>query len=514
MTSAGAGPSQLHDALRELVAEHGPGILADAAGFRGVLDDVLTEEQATTGDINLLVDAVRFGVLQPLGELIDGGADPARAVEEAGARLARDRGGDDLAASSWAAAVLGYAVGRVPAAVVLRHRSSRPATGPLPPPVTGPAAAAAPYSSPPTAWPPPPTAVPAPAPYASPAAYPPGGYAPPVAGPGPGAGLPRRRGAAPWIAAAVAGVILVGGGVGAVVALAGGDEDPGRRTQTPSGPTTPAVDVDPAAIDERYGSLSSRITAGASDCEADEPGAGETEVVRCTVSTGTLRLVTYADDAALTAARTARLDYRAGTMTADNDATALYEFDPERGGTSDPAVVYWDSRSALQSAQLEGEGTATIDAVVATFTDTSPRVTEPTAPAHPVLREFIGINMDVAACTRQRTYFTGETEESSCEPGVEGIVVTVGRYSTRKQMKADRRYYKEQYDDAATRGDGGTWRFGEGDPEGGYYAYLDSTGETATLYWDWNSEDCHCYGVAWSFEGDLGKLEAWWPSDD
>ncbi|MDQ6524395.1 hypothetical protein RB608_12320 [Nocardioides sp. LHD-245] len=506
MSAAGTGASELHDALRALVTEHGPGILDDAAGFRGILDDVLTEEQASTGDINLLVDAVRFGVLVPLGELLAGGADPARAVEEAGARLARDRGGDDLAASSWAAAVLGYAVGRVPAAVVLRHRSSRPTTGPLPPPTAWPAPPTAPAAPaiPPAI--PPASAYPAPA-----AAYPPGGYAMPAAGPG--VAPPRKRAVAPWIAAAVAGVVLVGGGVAAVVALSGGD-DPRPRTRTSEGPTTPAVDVDPGALDDRYGALSSTITAGATDCAAGEPGAGEVEVVRCTVSTGSLRLVTYADDGALVAARSARLDYRAGTMTADNDTTALYEFDPERGGTSDPAVVYWDSRIALQSAQLEGEGTATIDAVVGDFTATAPRVAEPTAPAHPVLREFIDVNMDVATCTRQRTYFSGETEESSCEAGVDDIVVTVGRYSTRKQLKADRRYYKGQYDDATTRGDGGTWRFGEGDPEGGYYAYLDSSGETATLYWDWDSRDCHCYGVAWSFDGDLGALESWWPSDD
>lgn len=521
---------ELHDVLRELVAEHGRGILDDAAGFRGVLDDVLAEDQATTGDINLLVDAVRFGVLNPLGEMIAGGADPARAVEEAGLRLARDRGGDDQAASSWAAAVLGYAVGTVPAAVVVRYRSSRPASGQLPPPTAAPAPgpAAPPYQSPPaTAWPPAPPAPPQPtvtptaaaSPYASPASYPsapstpsaPGGYGPP---PGFGAVPPKKRGAGIWVAAAVAGVVLVGGGIAGAIALAGDDKGPGPDRTESSDPEEPAVAVDPAALDERYSSLASQISAGTSDCKADEPGAGESEVVRCTVSTGTLRLATYDDEAALVAARTARLDYRAGTMTADNDATALYEYDPERGGTTDPAVVYWDSKGARQSALLEGEGTATIDAVVASFTSTSPRVTEPTAPAHPKLIEFININMDAAKCTRERTFFTGETEESSCETDDSGIIVSVGRYSTRKEMKADRKYYKRQYDEAGTQGGGGTWRFGEGEAEGGYFAYLDSSGETATVYWDWNADDCYCYGVARNFEGDLAGLEAWWPSDD
>jgi hypothetical protein len=324
----------------------------------------------------------------------------------------------------------------------------------------------------------------------------------------------QKRGAGLWVAAAVAGVVVVGGGVAAAVALSGGGDDPGPRKTESSGPKEPAVKVDPASLDERYSTLASKISAGATDCKAGKPGDGESEVVQCTVSTGTLRLVTYADDDAFTAARTARFDYRAGTMSADNGATALYEYDPERGGTTDPAVVYWDSQGAKQSALLEGQGTATIDAVVASFTSTSPRVTEPTAPAHPKLIEFIKINMDVAKCTRERTFFTGETEESSCDTDDSGIIVSVGRYSTRKEMKADRKYYKKQYDEAGTQGGGGTWRFGDGPTEGGYYAYLDSSGETATIYWDWNADDCYCYGVARNFEGDLDGLEKWWPSDN
>jgi hypothetical protein len=95
----------------------------------------------------------------------------------------------------------------------------------------------------------------------------------------------------------------------------------------------------------------------------------------------------------------------------------------------------------------------------------------------------------------------------------DGVVVNVGRYNTVRAMRADRKYYRSQYQKAPTKGAGGTWKFGEGPPEGAYYAYTDSTGETATLYWDWNKGDCHCYGVAWNFDGDLKKLEDWWPSD-
>ncbi|MEQ6903405.1 hypothetical protein [Nocardioides sp. YIM 152588] len=128
---------ELHRTVRALVADHGTAILEDPSGFRGLLDDVLDERDASTGDINLLVDAVRFDALGSLVAMVDGGADPVRAVEAAGARLARDRGGDDRVAAGWAAAVLGYAVDRVPEAVAERYRALRdgsPAPGETAPP--------------------------------------------------------------------------------------------------------------------------------------------------------------------------------------------------------------------------------------------------------------------------------------------------------------------------------------------------------------------------------------------
>lgn len=533
---------ELHESLRELVASHGRSILGEATGFRGVLDDVLEENQASMGDINLLVDAVRFDALTPLTEMIDGGADPVRAVEEAGLRLARNRGGDDQAASSWAAAVLGYAVGKVPEAVVMRYRSHRPASSNLPPPASA-APAGPPVQSPPqVAWSPsPPTVLPghgsAPQPsqpsfgqpaYGQPAYGQPGygqpGYGQPGSVPQPGSygappGFvsppPKKKSPLVWVAAAVVAVVVVAGGIAGVV-IAPWDDDPGPKPPTP-GPTepeTPEVDVDPAAIDSRYDSLATKITAGATGCKAGTAGTGEKEVVECAVPGGSLRLVTFEDTESLTAARTARLDYRAGTLSSDNGSTAIYQFDPERGGTSDPAIVYWDSQNGPQSATITGEGTSKLEALKTAYTGTSPRVTEPVNPKHPVLREFININMVVSNCTRQLTFFAGETEESSCQANVDGVVVNVGRYNTARAMRADRKYYRSQYQKASTKGNGGTWKFGDGPAEGAYYAYLDSTGETATLYWDWNKADCHCYGVAWNFDGDLQKLENWWPSDE
>ena len=511
---------ELHDALRELVVAHGRSILEDPTGFRGVLDDVLAEDQASTGDINLLVDAVRFDALPPLSEMIAGGASPDRAVDEAGSRLARNRGGDDRAAASWAVAVLGYALGEVPEAVVHRHLSGRPASSHLPPsapPPTAPPAASPAPSLPPTAWPQPtaqPTAqpTPQPAPQPAPPQYAAPGYAPPAAFGAP-ATAPRRKRTGLWIAAAVAGVVVVAGGATGIVLATGGD-DPAPKSDPSAGESDkgPKVDVAPEAIDKRYNALAAKMSADTSDCTAKEPGAGQTEVVECAVTAGTLRLVTYTDQAALTSARKGRLDYSAGTLTADNGTTALYELDPERAGTSDPAVVYWDSQASLQSATLTGSSGASIEAVVKDYADTTPRVAEPTTPANKTLREFIDINMDVATCERQRTFFTGETEESKCDAGVEGIAVNVGRFDTRKALREQRKYYKGRYDAASKTGNGGTWRFGEGKAEGAYYAYVDDG--TATVYWDWNKGDCNCYGVAWHFKGNLSKLESWWPSDD
>lgn len=491
---------ELHETLADLVRTHGRSILDDAAGFRGILDDVLDEDQASTGDINLLVDAVRFDALSALVGLIDGGADPGRAVEEAGSRLARDRGGDDLAAGSWATAVLGYAVGRVPEAHVLRYRSLRPPTSTfsrgssLPP-------AGPPVGSP--AWSPPAAPPTPPAPTAPPASPGPSGPAPPSYG-YPAQPAPRKSRAGLWIAAAVALIVVVGAVI-TVVALAGGDDD-GKKADKDNS-DTPDVDVSADALNDRYGALATRVTEGSSDCAASGAGTGQSEAVECTIDGGELRLVTFDDEAAFTAARKTRLDYRAGTLTADEGATALYEFDPERGG-SGPPVVYWDVQSSLQAALLTGSGGTDIDSLVDHFKETGPRVSEPTAPSDAVLRTFIEQHLDIADCTRERTFAAKETEVSSCKSGVKDIVVSVGRYATHEALVEKRKFYKGQHTSASTRGGGGPWRLGEGKREGDYWAYTDAG--TATLYWDWDEPDCNCYAVAWQFDGKLKKLESWW----
>ena len=104
---------ELHESLYALGRSQGRELFNDADSFRGALDDYLDEDSASTGDINLLVDAVRLGAYQGMMSMLDSGADADRAVSEAGSRLARDRGSADVGGAMWALAVLGYATGKV-----------------------------------------------------------------------------------------------------------------------------------------------------------------------------------------------------------------------------------------------------------------------------------------------------------------------------------------------------------------------------------------------------------------
>ncbi len=108
---------ELHEQLRNLVSQHGAGIAENAEQFRAALDDYLTEADASQGELNLLVDAVRLGGVERLLAMLDNGADPDAAVREAGGTLARDRSSDEQR-SRWAVAAMGYALGRVDEGIV------------------------------------------------------------------------------------------------------------------------------------------------------------------------------------------------------------------------------------------------------------------------------------------------------------------------------------------------------------------------------------------------------------
>ena len=116
----------LHESLRDLVSARGRAVVDDRSEFRAALDDFLTEDEITVGELNLLSDAVGLGAVARLLDLLDLGAEPAAAVQESGSELARDRGTDDVRRAVWAVTVIGYALGRrARGPLVCRRRCSR-----------------------------------------------------------------------------------------------------------------------------------------------------------------------------------------------------------------------------------------------------------------------------------------------------------------------------------------------------------------------------------------------------
>ncbi len=233
---------ELHHQLQTLVQQRGEAVLADPDVLRAALEDYLDEQTASTGDLNLLVDAVRLGGLTRLRSALQGGAVPGAAVETAGGYLARQRGSSDVASAQWAVAALGYAVGQVPDQIPTALRQSFTSGGAAPWPPSG-----APVVSPAPMMPPPMMSPPQQPWQSGPPAHsgPPPGW---QGGPPPGAPYGQPAGAkkskAPLIAvgAAVA-VLAVGGGIAWAVSAGGDDgdkkakDDPTTSQTTKSGTT-------------------------------------------------------------------------------------------------------------------------------------------------------------------------------------------------------------------------------------------------------------------------------------
>ena len=115
---------ELHERLYSLGEAFGSQVFDDPDSFRGALDDYLDEGAASTGDINLLADAVRLGAFRRMREMLANGATPMAAVDAAGELLSRERGSADVAGSRWACAVLGYATGDISGADVRQYRTN------------------------------------------------------------------------------------------------------------------------------------------------------------------------------------------------------------------------------------------------------------------------------------------------------------------------------------------------------------------------------------------------------
>ena len=200
--------------LRGLVEQLGPEVFDDPDNFRGALDDVLDAE-ASLGEQNLVVDAVRLGAYASMVTMLGQGGAPASTVAQAGAMLARDRGGHDRVSASWACACLAYAIGAVDEAVVRHYRTAQ-----APPPPEPPVRAAPP---PPLYSAPPPAPLPAPVPVAEPA-------------------RPRGQRLVP-VLVAVAVLLAAAAGVVGASLLRGDDDPPGPSAA--SDPPTSSAATDP-----------------------------------------------------------------------------------------------------------------------------------------------------------------------------------------------------------------------------------------------------------------------------
>ncbi len=536
---------ELHESLYALGRSQGRELFNDADSFRGALDDYLDEDSASTGDINLLVDAVRLGAYQAMVGMLDSGADADRAVTEAGSRLARDRGSADVGGAMWALAVLGYATGKVSDAQVRRYRTQHasspapPPAGPptmLPPAAQGSAPAPPPGPSAPAPVPgmgaPPPTSpvwpssgpnpgvpgsAPAPTPGVSYGAPPPASY-----GGGYGHAAPRKKRPL-WpflLIGAVVLAVIVGGSIFAII-KATGDDDPNDPGPTADGPTTPTSsepegpDVSFDALNERYQSLASLVTSGMDSCAAVAAQSGQTEKIQCTFSQGTLALTTYTSDAELKAARKRRLNNAEGTIVSDVESGAYYRFDPTTAddASTDPPIVYWDSQAGIQSAELSGSTGVTADQLDPAFEAVSATVTPPDGPTDVAVTDFNTL-FGIVRCERIPTETSGETEESECRrSGRRTWVGKFGKASDLRRYRGNAKTLTTGDDDLVVdywyNDDNSNGQQDSDEPEQGkifgYIEEQDSGGNYGVLYID--DLDCRCYLQMYDKgEGDPEKL--------
>ncbi len=519
---------ELHESLQELADRLGPELFSDADSFRGALDDYVDEASASTGEVNLLVDAVRLGAFRSMTAMLDTGASADSAIVEAGARLARDRGSSEAAGAMWACAVLGYAVGRVSGPQLRMYAAQRTTRQPPPPALGGPANPAPPPpprsvgpASPPA--PPWPSSGGARAPQTSsvdrpthprrplpPPVAPAGALPPPVPGASP-VGRGRRRRVWPFVAAAAVVLLVLGVGIPTAILLSGGEPE-----------EQPTETVALGEVADTYAELGEDVTAGVTECTVGDRADGETEALACVVEGGTLRLVTYDSEADLEDARDSELASAQGSILIRERQGVYYSFDPGVAAGDGPARLYWDDESALQSAALAPEEDLE-DAAAALqelFEATSPTLEGPDEVVDSDLSGFLD-TFNVSGCDRIPNQHDGVTESDECQ--LEGNPVLAGRFEGRTGFNAFRRGFRTAAQDAGcptpSRDGGGScvndlW-FTDVNGEDGYqpydgdlergriWAHVDGEGN-GVVYAE--RRDCRCYLVMTTDGGDADDV--------
>ncbi|GAA4824982.1 endolytic transglycosylase MltG [Nocardioides caeni] len=121
----------VHVALRDLVTEHGEGVLEDDRALATALDPIVVAGEVSPDQSEALVTAVRLGGFERLISLLQGGADIDGALRSASTELADQRPDGDGSAARWALSVLAFTVDLVPDEQIPLWLAARPAP-PLP----------------------------------------------------------------------------------------------------------------------------------------------------------------------------------------------------------------------------------------------------------------------------------------------------------------------------------------------------------------------------------------------
>ena len=486
---------ELHQEIRGLVDRHGSYVITDPGQFRAAFEDVLGDSrELPSGTFNLLVDAVRHQVAEHVVHMVDNGADPITAIRTAGTRFADVRGGGDPAQCSWAAAVLGYAAGRVSESAWNAYTTTqRPEnTGSQPPPVPPP-----PVPPPPI---PPPPIPPSPDPTRQTPVPPTPPPVPPLA--------PRRRRYLSVMLGVIGIILLLILGVGVTWWVLDGDAPKQSADPRTHGPDAVPTDLD--SVRERYGNLAADITSGVESCKPVDLPDGVVDKLSCSLPEATLVLTTFEAEDDVVAARGLVTDTRTGTISDIQSDRAFYGFDPENDDSSEPAEIYSDLVPARQAAHLTASAGGAYDDLSYVFSVTGPVVDQPTEPADPGLIRFISARK-ITDCARITTFADGETEENLCS--LEGYDVYVAAFDSKATFLRYRATTVQyQREDGVYTGSSVFCYQLDNDPvcrsvEGervigriyGYVSGDDSAEESGVLYLD--QVKCQCYLEVWGREG-------------
>ena len=464
---------EFHERLRELKTKAGPAVFRDPDDFASALADVMAEDEATDGEISLLVSAVRSEAVARLETMIDNHADPVRAVGDAADLLAQKQG-TSVEGSRWAVASIGYALSKVDDTVVRRFPSPWRTTGETP----------------------------------TEEDYDKTRGADELAKTRSKEELAKTRkkdedgtrevenngDTIPALRRKWPKVLLVMGGslVGLFIILA----IVGALFNLGSGDSTELADVA-----ERYAALGSDITDGANACKAMDASLGQAERLDCTIAGGKLVLTSFESSSSFMDAREETVNFDTGNRYSEQDSGVFFSQTLESGKD----FLYWDSTEANQSARyVAGDNSKDVDEVDELgkqFARVDSKITFPTSVEDDDLKAFIE-EFGVQNCERRQTTDPAELEESECtEAGLD--VVAVRSESTTELEK-----YRQTQVEAG--GASVPWTYADGPTEGQKVSWIDPDDNLARIYWD--DESCVCYLVAISDTNDADALQKWWES--